>query len=79
MTHDSELVRLIGSSLVMTHDYNKAIGFYEHTLETDPNKMELRKDLAQLYTKRKEWEQAKRCIIAALRTLKAHDPELLET
>ncbi len=63
----------------MTHDYSKAIGFYEHTLESDPNKMELRKDLASLYSKRKDWDQAKRCIITALRTLKSHDPENMQT
>lgn len=70
MTQDAELVRLIGNALVMTHDFSKAIGFYEHTLEGDPSKMDLRKDLAMLYSKKKDWEPAKRCIITALRTLK---------
>lgn len=33
---DTNLVREVGKALVMTHDYNRAIKYYETTLHDDP-------------------------------------------
>lgn len=33
---DTNLVREVGKALVMTHDYNRAIKYYETTLHEDP-------------------------------------------
>ena len=33
---DLVLIREVGKALVMTHDYNKAIKYYEQTLQDDP-------------------------------------------
>ena len=41
--------------------------------------MDLRKDLAELYVKRREFDAAKSCIITGLRNLKQRDPSLMET
>jgi len=39
----------------MTHDYNRAIKYYEETLQEDPRLDDLRIDLAELYVKLKEY------------------------
>ena len=33
---DINLVREVGKALIMTHDYNRAIKYYETTLHEDP-------------------------------------------
>lgn len=33
---DTNLVREVGKALVMTHDYKRAIKYYETTLQDDP-------------------------------------------
>ena len=67
---DTNLVREVGKALVMTHDYNRAIKYYETTLHDDPKLLDLRTDLAELYTKLKAYEDAKRVLIEALKFLK---------
>lgn len=60
----------------MTHDYNKAIKYYETTLHDDPKLLDLRVDLADLYTKLKAYEDAKRVLIDALKFLKDQKPDI---
>jgi tetratricopeptide repeat protein 21B len=54
----------------MTHDYNRAIRYYEQTLQEDPNLFDLRIDLAELYIKLKAFDDSKRVLIDALKSLK---------
>jgi len=39
---DSTLVREVGRALVMTHDYARAVNFYERTLSEDPRLVSFR-------------------------------------
>jgi tetratricopeptide (TPR) repeat protein len=54
----------------MTHDYNRAIKYYEQTLQDDPNLFDLRSDLSELYIKLKAFDDSKRVLIEALKSLK---------
>ena len=67
---DLVLIREVGKALVMTHDYNRAIKYYEQTLHEEPHLFELRGDLADLYIKLKAFDEAKRVLIDALKTLR---------
>jgi len=67
---DLILIRETGRALVMTHDYNRAIKYYEQTLQDDPNLFDLRTDLAELYIKLKAFDDSKRVLIEALKSLK---------
>lgn len=49
------LIREVGQALTMTHDYNRAIKYYEETLHEDPRLDDLRIDLAELFIKLKEF------------------------
>lgn len=76
-TDDISLVREIGKAHVMTHDYNKAIRYYETALTDDPKLLDLSTDLAELYFKLKAFDEAKRVIIQAMKALNnMDDPEL---
>jgi len=55
---DPTLVQKIGQALVSTHDYEKAILYYQEALRNDPNKRELRQDLAKLYVRLQRWDDA---------------------
>ena len=73
---DISLVREIGKAHVMTHDYNKAIRYYETALNDDPKLLDLSTDLADLYFKLKAFDEAKRVIIEAMKSLaKIDDPD----
>lgn len=61
----------------MTHDYNRAIKYYEQTLQDDPNLFDLRTDLAELYIKLKAFDDSKRVLIEALKSLKDFKQDLL--
>lgn len=67
---DLALVREVGRALVMTHDYNRAIRYYENTLRDDPKLFDLRNDLAELYIKLKAFDDSKRVLIDALKSIK---------
>jgi tetratricopeptide repeat protein 21B len=54
----------------MTHDYSRAIKYYETRLKEDPKLLDLRSDLADLYFKLKSHGDAKRVLIDALKFLK---------
>jgi len=64
------LIREVGKALFMTHDYNRAIKYYEQTLADDPKLFDLRTDLAELYIKLKAYDDSKRVLIDALKSLK---------
>ena len=55
----------------MTHDYNRAIKYYEQTLQEEPELFDLRGDLADLYIKLKAFDEAKRVLIDALKSLRS--------
>lgn len=63
-------MREVGKALVMTHDYNRAIRYYENTLRDDPKLFDLRNDLAELYIKLKAFDDSKRVLIDALKSIK---------
>jgi tetratricopeptide repeat protein 21B len=66
-------VREVGRALVMTHDYNRAVKYYETRLKEDPKLLDLRIDLAELYYKLKVHEEAKRVLIDALKYIKSQE------
>jgi tetratricopeptide repeat protein 21B len=73
---DLVLVREVGKALVMTHDYNRAIRYYENTLRDDPKLFDLRNDLAELYIKLKAYDDSKRVLIDALKSIKDYKQDL---
>lgn len=60
----------------MTHDYSRAIKYYETTLLDDPKLLDLRTDLAELYIRLRAHEDAKRVLIDALKFLKDQKPDI---
>jgi len=67
---DLVLIREVGKALVMTHDYNRAIKYYEQILQDDPQLFDLRGDLADLYIKLKAFDDCKRVLIDALKSIR---------
>jgi len=78
-TEDVNLIREVGKALVMTHDYNKTIRYYENALREDPNLLDLRTDLAELYIKLKDFDKAKEILIDAMKYLKNFDEQETDT
>lgn len=70
---DVVLVREVGRALVMTHDYNRAVKYYETRLREDPKLLDLRLDLADLYFKLRVHNEAKRVLIDAMKYIKVLD------
>merc|ERR1711871_1491315 len=66
---DPALVRKIGKAMMQTHDYEKAIQYYNDALRRDPHKQDLRQDLAQLYVRLHRWEDAIRELEEALQAV----------
>lgn len=64
------LVREVGKALVMTHDYSRAIKYYETQIAQDARLLDLRTDLAELYKKLKAFDEARRVLNDALKYLK---------
>mmetsp|Transcript_13183 Transcript_13183/g.20525 ORF Transcript_13183/g.20525 Transcript_13183/m.20525 type:complete len:285 (+) Transcript_13183:2332-3186(+) len=60
----------------MTHDYNRAIKYYEQTLKEDPKLFDLRTDLAELFIKLKAFEDSKRVLLDALRSINDHKQDI---
>ena len=54
----------------MTHDYSRAIKYYDNQIQQDPRLFDLRTDLAELYKKLKAYEEARRVLTEALKILK---------
>lgn len=69
-------MREVGKALVMTHDYKRAVKYYETCLQDDPKLLDLRTDLADLYIKLRAFEDAKRVLIDALKFLKDQKPDI---
>ncbi len=63
------LLREVGKALVMTHDYSRAVKYYETRIDEDPRLLDLRTDLASLYFRLKAYDQAKRVLIESLQYL----------
>ncbi|XP_038145708.1 tetratricopeptide repeat protein 21B [Cyprinodon tularosa] len=66
---DGALASKIGKALVKTHNYVKAISYYEAALKTEQQNF-LRYDLAELLMKMKQYERCERVLHDAL----AHEP-----
>jgi len=60
----------------MTHDYSRAIKYYETRLVEDPKLLELRADLADLYLKLRGFDAARNVLIDALKYLKNQEQDL---
>lgn len=75
-SEDTNLVREVGRALVMTHDYNRAVKYYETRLQEDPKLLDLRTDLANLYYKLKAFDHSKRVLIEALKYIKAQESSI---
>ena len=60
----------------MTHDFKRAVKYYETCLQDDPKLLDLRTDLADLYIKLRAFEDAKRVLIDALKFLKDQKPDI---
>ncbi|KAM4626732.1 tetratricopeptide repeat protein 21B [Discoglossus pictus] len=66
---DGTLASKIGKALIKTHNYSKAIGYYEAALKSGQQSF-LRYDLAELLLKLKQFEKAEKVLLQAL----DHDP-----
>uniref|UniRef100_A0A8C5BGI6 Tetratricopeptide repeat domain 21B n=1 Tax=Gadus morhua TaxID=8049 RepID=A0A8C5BGI6_GADMO len=67
--NDGALARKIGKALIKTHNYTKAISYYEAVLQGEQQSF-LRYDLAELLLKMKQYERCEGALQAAL----AHEP-----
>lgn len=63
---DTALATRIGVALVSTHDYLKAIDYYETALRNAPERNDLRYSLAELYFKLQEYTRAIRVLDQSL-------------
>lgn len=66
---DPALVQKIGKAMMQTHDYEKAIQYYNDALRRLPQQQELRSDLAKLYVRLQRWEDAIRELEEALQAV----------
>eukprot|EP00727_Mastigamoeba_balamuthi_P002994 m51a1_g12692 hypothetical protein (667) ;mRNA; r:1702-3779 len=57
---DHTIARKIGQALVTTHEFSKAIEYYEAALKADASNTALRYDLAELYTRLRRFTDAER-------------------
>lgn len=72
-SEDVTLVREVGRALVMTHDYSRAVKYYETRLAEDPKLLDLRTDLANLYYRLKAYDQSKRVLIESRKYLQTQE------
>ncbi|CAJ0920533.1 unnamed protein product [Ranitomeya imitator] len=63
--NDATLVKRVGLSLVKTHQYKKAINYYEAALKMNPEDF-LFSDLAELFLKLKNYSKAESLLQHAL-------------
>lgn len=73
---DTTLVRDIGRALVMTHDYKKAIQYYEGALDTNASQHALREDLANLRIKLGQYTEAKAVIDQGINLLESEEKSI---
>ncbi|KAJ3065894.1 Tetratricopeptide repeat protein 21B [Podochytrium sp. JEL0797] len=74
----SVLACKIGKALVKTHDYARAISYYETALgKNSPSSSSLRFDLAELYFKLKNYEDVERIALEALDHPKSEDTTVM--
>lgn len=64
----------VGQALIKTHNYNKAVIYYETALKSETQQF-LRLDLAELFLKLRQFEKAEKTIKVAL-DLSADEAEL---
>eukprot|EP00443_Scrippsiella_acuminata_P048484 CAMPEP_0115266888 /NCGR_PEP_ID=MMETSP0270-20121206/51703_1 /TAXON_ID=71861 /ORGANISM="Scrippsiella trochoidea, Strain CCMP3099" /LENGTH=1292 /DNA_ID=CAMNT_0002683005 /DNA_START=234 /DNA_END=4112 /DNA_ORIENTATION=- len=74
---DAALVQKIGKAMMQTHDYEKAIQYYNDALRRHSTQQELRQDLAKLYVRLQRWEDAIRELEEALQAV--HDETFKST
>jgi tetratricopeptide repeat protein 21B len=77
---DAELTSKIGRVLVSTHDYKRAIDFYEKGCRADAADLVLRRDLAELYLRLRQYEDCQKILVEALKNRRpeqADDPTSL--
>jgi tetratricopeptide repeat protein 21B len=56
------VAKRIGQALIVTHEYAKAIEYYESAAKSDPTNLALAYDLAEMYSKMKRVSDAERVI-----------------
>eukprot|EP01116_Phalansterium_solitarium_P004835 TRINITY_DN15_c3_g2_i2.p1 TRINITY_DN15_c3_g2~~TRINITY_DN15_c3_g2_i2.p1 ORF type:complete len:791 (+),score=378.52 TRINITY_DN15_c3_g2_i2:101-2473(+) len=59
---DTNLPSKIGKAMIITHDYNKALSYYESAVKGDPTNAQLKYELAELYTKLRKFERAEKLL-----------------
>lgn len=67
---DSSLAKKIGQALIKSHHYNKAISYYLAALKSGHQNL-LRFDLAELYFKLGQYENAEKIASEALASIEA--------
>lgn len=73
---DPSLVRKIGSAMMQTHDYDRAIQYYHDALKKpSAQQQELRQDLARLYRRLQRWDDAIRELEEALQVVMEEGPK----
>ncbi|KAI6661121.1 hypothetical protein LOD99_13843 [Oopsacas minuta] len=75
---DASLSRKIGQVLVVTHNYSKAINYYETALKNQ-KESQLLHDLAELYFKLKYYDKAIRVLTEALAEHRQHKVQELSS
>jgi tetratricopeptide repeat protein 21B len=63
---DPSLVQKIGKAMIQTHDYDKAINYYLEAIRRHSQQQDLRQDLAQLWVRLQQWDNAIRELEEAL-------------
>ena len=76
---NSALASKIGKALVLTHDYERAVAYYEAALSHAPNDTKLRSDLTELFCKLKKFDEAQRLLSVALASDETQDVATLIT
>mmetsp|Transcript_26568 Transcript_26568/g.85189 ORF Transcript_26568/g.85189 Transcript_26568/m.85189 type:complete len:1185 (+) Transcript_26568:168-3722(+) len=70
---DPTLACKIGRALITTHDYRKAVDYYERAVQSDPSNLPMQHELAELYFKLKRFDHAQRVLSDALAAPKSGD------
>lgn len=55
---DEETIRNLGRALCLTHDYKRAMDYYESALKQNAKRVDLLLDLAKLYILIKNYQRA---------------------